>query len=29
MFKKGSPPTPDYAIEEAQKTRVALEEARR
>ena len=29
MFKKGSPPTPEMAIEEAQKTRVALEEARR
>lgn len=29
MFKKGSPPTPDYAIEEAQKTRAVLEEARR
>ena len=29
MFKKGAPPTPDYAIEEAQKTKVALEEARR
>ncbi|MEA2475550.1 MAG: hypothetical protein QOE06_3465 [Thermoleophilaceae bacterium] len=29
LFKKGSPPTPDYAIEEAQKTKVALEEARR
>jgi uncharacterized membrane protein YqjE len=29
FFKKGSPPTPDYAIEEAQKTKVALEEARR
>jgi uncharacterized membrane protein YqjE len=28
MFKKGAPPTPDYAIEEAQKTRIALEEAR-
>jgi uncharacterized membrane protein YqjE len=29
MVKKGSPPTPEYAIEEAQKTKVALEEARR
>ena len=29
FFKKGSPPTPEYAIEEAQKTKVALEEARR
>ena len=29
MFKKGSPPTPEYAIEEAQKTKIALEEARR
>jgi len=29
MFKKGAPPTPDYAIEEAQKTRAVLEEARR
>jgi uncharacterized membrane protein YqjE len=29
LFKKGAPPTPDYAIEEAQKTKVALEEARR
>jgi hypothetical protein len=28
FFKKGAPPTPDYAIEEAQKTRIALEEAR-
>ena len=28
LFKKGAPPTPDYAIEEAQKTRIALEEAR-
>ena len=27
-IKKGSPPTPDYAIEEAQKTKIALEEAR-
>lgn len=29
MFKKGSPPTPEYAIEEAQKTKLVLEEARR
>jgi uncharacterized membrane protein YqjE len=29
MLKKGSPPTPEYAIEEAQKTRAVLEEARR
>ena len=29
FFKKGAPPTPDLAIEEAQKTRVALEEVRR
>jgi hypothetical protein len=28
FFKKGAPPTPDYAIEEAQKTKVVLEEAR-
>ena len=28
FFKKGSPPTPEYAIEEAQKTKVVLEEAR-
>jgi uncharacterized membrane protein YqjE len=28
FFKKGAPPTPDLAIEEAQKTRIALEEAR-
>jgi hypothetical protein len=27
--KKGSPPTPELAIEEARKTRAALEEARR
>ena len=27
--KKGTPPTPDLAIEEARKTRAALEEARR
>jgi hypothetical protein len=29
MMKKGAPPTPEYAIEEAQKTRIVLEEARR
>ena len=29
FFKKGAPPTPDLAIEEAQKTRAVLEEARR
>jgi uncharacterized membrane protein YqjE len=29
MMKKGAPPTPDLAIEEAQKTRAALEEATR
>jgi uncharacterized membrane protein YqjE len=29
FMKKGAPPTPDLAIEEAQKTRAALEEARR
>ena len=29
LFKKGAPPTPDLAIEEAQKTRAVLEEARR
>ena len=29
LFKRGAPPTPDLAIEEAQKTRAALEEARR
>ena len=29
MFKKGSPPVPQMAIEEAKKTRAALEEARR
>jgi len=29
LLKKGSPPTPEYAIEEAQKTRAVLEEARR
>ncbi len=29
FFKKGSPPTPEYAIEEAQKTRAVIEEARR
>jgi uncharacterized membrane protein YcjF (UPF0283 family) len=28
FFKRGAPPTPDLAIEEAQKTRAALEEAR-
>jgi protein-S-isoprenylcysteine O-methyltransferase Ste14 len=28
-FKKGSPPVPQMAIEEAKKTRVAIEEARR
>ena len=28
LMKKGAPPTPDLAIEEAQKTRAALEEAR-
>jgi hypothetical protein len=28
-FKKGSPPTPQMAIEEAKKTRAAIEEARR
>jgi Putative Actinobacterial Holin-X, holin superfamily III len=28
-IKKGAPPTPDLAIEEARKTRAALEEARR
>ena len=28
FFKRGSPPTPELAIEEAKKTRVALEEAR-
>ena len=28
MFKKGTPPTPALAIEEAQKTKAALEEAR-
>ena len=28
MIRRGSPPTPDLAIEEAQKTRRALEEAR-
>jgi uncharacterized membrane protein YqjE len=27
LFKKGAPPTPDYAIEEAQATKKALEEA--
>src|SRR3954452_15950071 len=29
MLKKGSPPVPQMAIEEAKKTRAALEEARR
>jgi uncharacterized membrane-anchored protein len=29
MVKKGSPPKPEYAIEEAQKTKAVLEEARR
>ncbi|HEX8646514.1 MAG TPA: phage holin family protein [Thermoleophilaceae bacterium] len=29
FVKKGSPPTPEYAIEEAQKTKAVLEEARR
>ena len=29
MFKKGSPPTPEMAIDEAKKTRAAIEEARR
>jgi Putative Actinobacterial Holin-X, holin superfamily III len=29
MIKKGTPPVPELAIEEAQKTRKALEEARR
>lgn len=28
FFRKGAPPTPDMAIEEAKKTRAALEEAR-
>jgi putative superfamily III holin-X len=28
FFKKGAPPTPDLAIEEAKKTRAVLEEAR-
>ena len=28
-FKKGSPPTPQMAIEEAKKTRAAIQEARR
>ncbi len=28
FFKRGAPPTPDLAIEEAQKTKAALEEAR-
>jgi hypothetical protein len=29
MFKKGSPPMPVMAIDEAKKTRAAIEEARR
>jgi protein-S-isoprenylcysteine O-methyltransferase Ste14 len=29
MFKKGAPPVPTMAIEEAKKTRAAIEEARR
>ncbi len=29
MVKKGTPPKPEYAIEEAQKTRAVIEEARR
>jgi uncharacterized membrane protein YqjE len=29
MFKKGSPPVPKMAIDEAKKTRAAIEEARR
>ncbi len=29
MFKRGTPPKPELAIEEAQKTRAVLEEARR
>ena len=29
MFKKGSPPVPQMAIDEAKKTRAAIEEARR
>ena len=29
MFKKGSPPVPEMAIDEAKKTRAAIEEARR
>jgi uncharacterized membrane protein YqjE len=29
MFKKGSPPVPTMAIDEAKKTRAAIEEARR
>ena len=28
LFKRGTPPKPDLAIEEAQKTRAVLEEAR-
>ena len=29
LFKKGSPPVPTMAIDEAKKTRAAIEEARR
>ena len=29
LFKRGAPPTPDLAIEEAQRTKAVLEEARR
>jgi uncharacterized membrane protein YqjE len=29
LFKRGTPPTPEIAIEEAKKTRAAIEEARR
>ena len=29
FIKKGSPPTPDLAIEEAKRTKLAIEEARR
>jgi uncharacterized membrane protein YqjE len=29
LFKRGSPPTPQMAIDEAKKTRAAIEEARR
>ena len=28
LFKKGAPPTPEMAIEEARKTQAALKEAR-